>query len=92
MSGEEALKKLKKEKVDLALIDIMMPVMGGFELTQRIRKDAKLKNVNIAYLSVLTLSEIQKYKLKKSKILDYIEKPFESKELVARINKLLKKR
>ena len=89
LSGDEALKKLKKSKADLALIDVMMPGMGGIELTKKIRMDKNIKNIDIAFLSVLTFSELQKYKLKKYKILDYIQKPFERKELIARINKII---
>lgn len=88
LNGEEALIKLKEQKIDLALIDVMMPGMGGIELVKKIRQDKKMQNLKIAFISVLTFSELQKYKLKKFKIIDYIQKPFERKELTARVNKI----
>ena len=39
-SGEEALDKLKKEKIDLVLLDIAMPKMSGIETLERMRKDS----------------------------------------------------
>lgn len=91
LSGAGALVTLKKTKIDLILIDVMMPGMGGLELTRRIREEIKLKDLNIIYLSIITLSEAQKKKLKKFKILDYIQKPFDPEDLVRRVNKIIKK-
>jgi CheY-like chemotaxis protein len=91
LSGAEALSMLKKTKVDLILTDLMMPNMGGLELTRKIREEAKLKNIDIMYLSVITLSEEQKKKLKRFKILGYIQKPFDSEDLIKSVNKTIKK-
>ncbi|MCK4532079.1 MAG: response regulator, partial [Candidatus Aenigmarchaeota archaeon] len=41
MNGEEALERLKTEKPDLILLDMMMPGMSGREVCERIRKDSK---------------------------------------------------
>jgi len=90
LSGKEALKKLKIEKVDLAILDIMMPVMGGLELTKQIREDSKLKNIKIVYLSALTFSKNQKQKLKKYNILAYIQKPFEYLELIKIVDNIIR--
>lgn len=49
--GQEGLAKLKAEKPDLVLLDIVMPKMGGFELIEEINKDKKLKGLPIIIIS-----------------------------------------
>ena len=90
LSGKDALRKLKRE-IDLVLIDILMPDMGGLELTKKIRENEKFKNINLAFLTILTFSRVQKRELKKFRILDYIQKPFDNEDLVKRVNKIINK-
>ena len=54
-------------------------------------EDEKLKNINIAYLTILTFSKDQKQKLKKFKKLDHIQKSFDNKELITSVNRITKK-
>ena len=49
-SGEEALRKAK-EKPDLILLDVMMPVMGGYEVCRRLRQDNQTKHIPIIMLT-----------------------------------------
>ncbi len=51
-SGEEAIPKIKKEKPDLVLLDVMMPNLDGWETCKRIRADKEIKNTLIAMLTV----------------------------------------
>ena len=85
--GVEASEIFDKEKVDLALVDIMMPRMNGYELTTYIRKKS---NIPIIILSAAQLDS--------DKILglnlgadDYMVKPFNPLELIARINANLRR-
>ena len=85
--GAEASEIFDKEKVDLALVDIMMPRMNGYELTKYIRKKS---NIPIIILSAAQLDS--------DKILglnlgadDYMVKPFNPLELIARINANLRR-
>ncbi len=89
-SGKECLEKLEKIKPDLILMDMMMPGMTGKETTQKIRENPKTKDLKIAFLTVVRLSEVGKEELKKLKVLDFITKPFDNKDLVKRAKELLK--
>src|SRR5918994_1832188 len=83
-NGVEALEKLQKEEVQIALSDIMMPKMDGFELIKRIRSNAALKSI---YLILIT-ARIQEGDRVRGLDLgadDYITKPFSFSELLARI-------
>jgi two-component system, OmpR family, response regulator len=85
--GIEALEILKKEACDLAVVDVMMPFMDGFELTREIRKQ-----YNIPVLLLTAKSQIED---KEQGFLagtdDYLVKPFEPKELLFRIKALLRR-
>ena len=83
-NGVEAMAKLRTEHVHIALSDIMMPKMDGFELIKTIRCDPDLKNL---YLILIT-ARIQEGDRVRGLDLgadDYITKPFSFSELLARI-------
>ena len=83
-NGLEALEKLETEHVQIALSDIMMPKMDGFELIKRVRGNPKLKSL---YLILIT-ARIQEGDRVRGLDLgadDYITKPFSVSELLARI-------
>lgn len=85
--GAEALSKLDSTKVDLAIIDVMMPRMDGWELCQEIRATFDIP------ILMLTAKGETSQKLKGFQLGtdDYVVKPFEPLELVARVHALLKR-
>jgi len=89
LSGAEALKKLRKERADLVLIDFFMPEMTGRALVDEIRADPKLKNLKLAFLTVALFGEVGREDLQKLGILDYIQKPFDNEDLVRRVKKMV---
>jgi PAS domain S-box-containing protein len=88
-SGEEALAKLAGNQIDLILLDVMMPGMDGFEVTRRIRQDPKTKLMPIILVTALKETEDRIQGIKAG-CDDYISKPFDKMELLARIQALLK--
>jgi CheY-like chemotaxis protein len=86
-SGEEALRKLEKEKVDLVLLDIMMPGMSGWDVFNRIKK--KNKEIKIAFMSVLDISDKRRQVLLEEGLADYIMKPFDKETLLQKVDKIL---
>jgi two-component system OmpR family response regulator len=85
--GLEALSKLDSVKVDLAVIDVMMPKMDGWELCQELRATFDFP------ILMLTARGETSQKLKGFQLGtdDYVVKPFEPLELVARVHALLKR-
>jgi DNA-binding response OmpR family regulator len=88
-SGEECLKKIENENVDLILLDIMMPGMSGWDVFNRINK--KSPEIKIAFMSVLEISDKRKQVLLDEGLADYIMKPFDNDTLLNRVDKILKK-
>jgi CheY-like chemotaxis protein len=86
-SGEEALRKLEREKVDLVLLDIMMPGMSGWDVFNRIKK--KNKEIKIAFMSVLDISDKRRQVLIEEGLADYIMKPFDKETLLQKVDKIL---
>lgn len=84
-SGTEALLLLEKEKYDLILLDLMIPGISGEEII------SKVKNIPIIVLSAKVSSE-DKVNCLLSGANDYITKPFDNKELLARIEVQLRKK
>ena len=84
VDGDDCLKKLEKGKPDLILLDIMMPGTPVREVVK------KIKGVKISYLSVVRTSEAEKEQLlKSSNIVDFIQKPFDIKDLIKRVKKIV---
>jgi two-component system, sensor histidine kinase and response regulator len=84
LSGSDALNLIASENFDLILLDIMMPEMDGFEVCKRIKKDANNNEIPIIFLTAKTdIDSIEK--AFKYGGLDYISKPFNSQELLARV-------
>jgi PAS domain S-box-containing protein len=88
-SGDEALAKLASNEIDLILLDVMMPGMDGFEVTRRIRQDKKNKLMPIILVTALKETEDRIQGIKAG-CDDYISKPFDKMELLARVQSLLK--
>ena len=85
--GIEALVEIQKEKVNIAVIDIMMPNMDGWDLCKEIRK-----YYDVPILMLTAKGDItQKVKGFELGTDDYMVKPFEPLELVARVKALLKR-
>ena len=89
LSGSECLDKLRNEQVDLALIDFFMPETNGRELCEKIRKDPRLMSLKVAFLTVAQFGEAGKEKLRKLNVADCIMKPFDNKDLVRRVKRIV---
>jgi two-component system KDP operon response regulator KdpE len=86
-SGERALKLLERAWPQLLIVDLMMPGMDGFELCDRVKRIADLP---IIVLSAVDASEA-KVRALEEYAEDYITKPFNPDELVARVQRVLRR-
>ncbi len=85
LDGQTALNIIEEEKIDLILLDIMMPNMNGFEVCGIIKNNPKYANIPIIFLTAKTDSDDIKKGFEIGAI-DYITKPFNPSELNIRIN------
>jgi diguanylate cyclase (GGDEF)-like protein len=88
--GEEALTKAVEIRPDLILLDVMMPKLDGFEVAQRLRRDARTSSCSIIMLTAKALSADKVLGLS-SGADDYIIKPFDPVELLARVKGTLRR-
>ena len=86
-NGLQALEMLKKEDIQLVILDIMMPEMNGIECAGEIRKDS---SVPIIFLSARS-EEKDKIEGLNAGGDDYVTKPFSSAELCARVRSCLRR-
>lgn len=85
--GVEALAKLETTKVDLAVLDIMMPNMDGWELCRQLRESYDMPLLMLTAKGEMT-DKVYGFQLGTD---DYLVKPFEPLELVVRVKALLKR-
>jgi DNA-binding response OmpR family regulator len=88
-NGLEALEKLNEERVDLVILDVKMPKMDGFETCRRIKEDDRYRNIPVIMITGITANK-ERIKGIEAGAEDFISKPFDPEEILARIKMLLK--
>jgi len=93
--GDEGLAKARKEKPDLIILDIIMPVKDGFRAAEQLKKDPELKKIPVIMLTSFS-EKVGETSLSVSQGLaldteDYVDKPVAPTELLKRVERLLKK-
>jgi two-component system sensor histidine kinase ChiS len=84
-NGPGALTIAQKAKPSLILLDIMMPEMDGYEVCRRLKADPETQEIPVIFLSALTDTE-DKVKGLDLGAVDYVSKPFQPEEIIARVN------
>lgn len=88
-NGMDALDKIQLKRVDIVLLDVMMPEMDGFEVCRRIKADDLYRNIPVIMITAYAARE-NRIKGIEAGAEDFISKPFDSAEVLARIGMLLK--
>jgi phosphate regulon transcriptional regulator PhoB len=89
-NGEEALQKIRKTEYHLILLDLMLPGMQGIELCRLLRNNPKTEHIPIIMLTA-KVDETDKIRGLETGADDYMTKPFSPKELIARVNAVLRR-
>lgn len=87
VDGPEGLRKAKNDKPDFMILDILIPGLDGNEVCRRIKSDEELKDIKIIMLSAKA-EEFSKKEGLTAGADDYMTKPYDWEELIARINKI----
>jgi len=83
-NGLTALNSARSDRPDLILLDILMPKMDGYETCRRLKADIRAKHIPVIFISALSDS-FDKVKAFDAGCVDYIGKPFNTEELLARV-------
>ncbi|ONI38931.1 DNA-binding response regulator [Candidatus Epulonipiscium fishelsonii] len=89
-NGKDGLILIQQEKIDLLLLDVMLPDIDGVSMLKNLRKAEKTKDLPVIMISAKG-EEIDKIIALELGADDYITKPFSVRELVARINALIRR-
>ncbi len=87
-NGEEALAAVAKQRPDLILMDIQMPILDGYEATRRIKADPGLRSIPIIAITSYALSGDEQ-KARAAGCDDYVPKPYSPRQLLAKIRRYL---
>lgn len=90
--GEEGIYKVRKEKPDLVLLDLMMPFVDGWEVYQQMKADETTKDIPVIVVTAKAQSIDKVLGLHIAKVDDYIAKPFSPKELMNSVERVFAKK
>ena len=88
-NGQEALEKLKEERIDLVLMDVKMPKLDGLEACRRIKENERTRNIPVVLITALS-AKGDRIKGIEAGAEDFLSKPFDAAEVLARVKMLLK--
>ena len=85
--GKSGVELAKKEDPDVILMDLNMPKMGGIEACWLLKKDKKTKNIPVLVITAISESKMEAIK---AGIDDFVNKPFDTEEVLIRVKSMLK--
>jgi len=87
-SGAEALEALRSDPPETILLDVQMPGMSGYEVCERLKRDARWRTIPVIFISALD-DVAEKVRGFQAGGADYVTKPFEPPEVLARVGSQL---
>jgi len=87
-NGEEALAAVAKQRPDLILMDIQLPVMDGYEATRRLKSDPATKSIPVIVVTSYALSG-DEGKARAAGCDAYVTKPYSPRQLLAKVREFL---
>jgi two-component system, cell cycle response regulator DivK len=86
--GQQSLETIAKQRPDLILMDIQLPIIDGYTATRKIKSDPALRSIPIIAVTSYALSGEEK-KAREAGCDDYVPKPFSPRQLLAKIKQYL---
>ncbi len=87
VNGQEALGLARQIIPDLIILDIYLPIINGVEVAKQLKSNEQLKHIPIILISATTQKIVDEFK--ESQADDYLTKPFEPEELIAKVKKFI---
>ena len=87
-NGEKALAAVAKQRPDLILMDIQLPIMDGYEATRRLKADPVLRSIPIIAITSYALGEDEK-RARAAGCDDFVAKPYSPRQLLAKVREYL---
>jgi len=87
-NGKDALDLIRRQRPDLVLLDLRLPIIDGYEVCKQVKADDELKNIPIILLTASSTAKISE-KTKEFKADGYIIKPFDPEELLKKVKKFI---
>ena len=91
-NGKEGIEVAEKEQPDIIILDALMPIMNGFEACEYLKKNPQTQDIPIIFLSANYTDDEHRITGLELGADDYVLKPFNAKELIAKINTILKRK
>lgn len=85
IDGDDALKKIQKNSINLVLLDVMMPRINGYQVCRDLKENPATKNIPVILLTAKS-QESDKFWGKEVGANDYVVKPYDMDELLEKIN------
>jgi len=99
MNGEECLERIKEDKPDLIILDLLMPKLDGFGVVRELKENPRYAKYDDIPILILTAvredASRRRYELEtglEMDVDDYVEKPIRPVDLLHRVRKLLERR
>jgi len=89
-NGNDALKTLLKQKIDIVLLDVQMPGMNGFEVAELMRANNKTKDIPIIFITAINKEEEYIFKGYELGAVDYLYKPISNEILKSKVKVFVK--
>lgn len=87
-SGKECLEKLREDRPDLILLDLIMPGMSGWDVLRKIKDDEALKSIPVVMLTSVDPSAEEMMSKEFNELTDYIIKPYASESLLTNVKNI----
>lgn len=87
-SGEEGIRKARSSRPDCILMDVVMPGMNGFQATRKLTQDAQTANIPVIMITTKDQETDKIWGMRQGAV-EYLVKPVDAKQLVAKINAVM---